>query len=346
MSVTVWVTCANVTASVSDPEGKFYCASCTCFRAIRSQQTSTIGTGATPKQSGNADDARFQRYRVPLREESVAAIEQLQQEHDRSIKQLHKRYQVEMSDLRRTIRDLGRQLGREQDHPVSDLHDTPTTRENQYAFPSTMTSDFPPQRHSITHVHREQYIPQANRCQPLQIWTCGHRTVEITITRFMSIFDPNGHLNHYTFHLKILLQYIWRSGKNWDDSINEIHMKSWADCTHPRTSTHPSMLPQDDRFVWPNKHRTTYVRRWQRWGICRRLIHTNTTGIQGEHRPSWIKVPSSAVEVDNHTETRATSRANRCQIRWPPETVAKHQDRCLPLLDGLHYRYWLAPSNE
>lgn len=43
----------------------------------------------------------------------------------------------------------------------------------------------------------------------------------------MSVFDPNGFLNHFSIHLKILLQDVWRSGKDWDQKIEEKHVKIW-----------------------------------------------------------------------------------------------------------------------
>lgn len=47
------------------------------------------------------------------------------------------------------------------------------------------------------------------------------------LSLLMSIYDPNGHLMHYTIHLKILLQRIWRSGRDWDDKIEETHVPAW-----------------------------------------------------------------------------------------------------------------------
>lgn len=43
----------------------------------------------------------------------------------------------------------------------------------------------------------------------------------------MSIYDPQGFLSFYTIRIKILLQDIWRSGINWDDTIPEEFACPW-----------------------------------------------------------------------------------------------------------------------
>ena len=44
----------------------------------------------------------------------------------------------------------------------------------------------------------------------------------------MSLFDPIGLLAYYTVHLKILMQEIWRTGRNWDESIAEGLIPTWV----------------------------------------------------------------------------------------------------------------------
>lgn len=43
----------------------------------------------------------------------------------------------------------------------------------------------------------------------------------------MTIFDPLGMLGNLLMYLKILLQEVWRSGKNWDEPIGEIQFIKW-----------------------------------------------------------------------------------------------------------------------
>ncbi|XP_055622946.1 uncharacterized protein LOC129766440 [Toxorhynchites rutilus septentrionalis] len=43
----------------------------------------------------------------------------------------------------------------------------------------------------------------------------------------MTIFDPLGLIAHFLIFLKILLQEIWRSGVQWDDTINDVLFDKW-----------------------------------------------------------------------------------------------------------------------
>lgn len=184
--------CANVSASIADPNVKFCCSFCRAGKT-RTTPTSTTETGTIPKQPTNANVDRFRRYREPLSEAAEAAIEQLKQDHDRSTKELHDKYQAEMSELRRTIRELGKQLNREPDHQVLDqmnnlsIHEAPTTHGNLGVFPATNTT-------VITASTPVSYLG----APPIPS-TIGPTNVPVPGTPNLNMWPPNGQNYHHAF---------------------------------------------------------------------------------------------------------------------------------------------------
>lgn len=47
------------------------------------------------------------------------------------------------------------------------------------------------------------------------------------LSLLMSIYDPNGHLSHFTLQLKIILQDSWRDGQDWNQQINDKQYSMW-----------------------------------------------------------------------------------------------------------------------
>ncbi|XP_055527972.1 uncharacterized protein LOC129720515 [Wyeomyia smithii] len=43
----------------------------------------------------------------------------------------------------------------------------------------------------------------------------------------MSFFDPLGYLSPFTIHGRIIVQHLWRSGCDWDETINDECWDMW-----------------------------------------------------------------------------------------------------------------------
>ena len=52
-------------------------------------------------------------------------------------------------------------------------------------------------------------------------------TKRICLRIVMSIYDPLGLIAHYMSYAKVLLQYVWRVGTGWDQTIDDVAWKKW-----------------------------------------------------------------------------------------------------------------------
>lgn len=60
----------------------------------------------------------------------------------------------------------------------------------------------------------------------------------------MSLFDPCGLIAHFVIHGKILMQHIWRSGVDWDESIGDDLRDLWDDWTRLLSQLHEVNVPR------------------------------------------------------------------------------------------------------